>query len=193
MSVWEEIKSKLSVEEVISDYVSVKSKGTNFTCVCPFHREKTPSLIISNEKQIWHCFGCGAGGDIFTFVQNIENLNQQEALQKLAKKAGVKLESQHSNNNLSPSEKVVIAAEKNQIEKGFAALQWTSDLYHQVLIKLIGGNDNPIKSYCLERGITVEIIKKFKLGYAPKGNFVNNLVSDPSQAKILVEVGILRE
>ncbi|HRH22251.1 MAG TPA: CHC2 zinc finger domain-containing protein, partial [bacterium] len=88
----EQIKNKLDIVEVIRDYIAVKQAGTNFKAVCPFHNEKNPSLVISPAKQIWHCFGCGKGGDVFTFVMEKEGLDFAEALRVLAAKAGVVLE-----------------------------------------------------------------------------------------------------
>ncbi|MEJ0021826.1 MAG: CHC2 zinc finger domain-containing protein [Candidatus Doudnabacteria bacterium] len=76
----DEIKSRLTITEVLGDYIQMKKAGTNFKAVCPFHSEKTPSLMVSPSKQIWHCFGCGLGGDIFEFIKLIENVEFPEAL-----------------------------------------------------------------------------------------------------------------
>ncbi|NJS41378.1 hypothetical protein HC766_03295 [Candidatus Gracilibacteria bacterium] len=81
MSIWQEIKSKLSVEDIIGEYINIEPAGSNYKCVCPFHNENTPSMMLSPSKQIWHCFGCGAGGDIFKFVEDYDNLTPKEALE----------------------------------------------------------------------------------------------------------------
>jgi DNA primase len=95
MSQSEEIKSKLDIVEVIREYIPVKAVGANFQALCPFHNEKTPSFVISPDKQIWHCFGCGRGGDVFSFVMEKEGLGFMEALRLLAPKAGVVLKNEN--------------------------------------------------------------------------------------------------
>src|SRR5579864_1792701 len=87
----EAIKDRLNIVDVISSYLPVKKSGTNYKAVCPFHKEQTASLMVSPSKQIWHCFGCGEGGDVFGFVMKYENLDFKEAIKLLADKAGVKL------------------------------------------------------------------------------------------------------
>ena len=87
----DEIKTKLDIVEVIREYVPVKAVGANFQALCPFHNEKSPSFVISPDKQIWHCFGCGRGGDVFAFVMEKEGLGFMETLRLLAPKAGVVL------------------------------------------------------------------------------------------------------
>ena len=90
----EEIKHKIDIIEYIGQYVSLKKAGRNFKGLCPFHQEKTPSFVVSPDRQIWHCFGsCGTGGDVISFLMKWENLTFIEALKDLADQTGVKLES----------------------------------------------------------------------------------------------------
>mgnify|MGYP003798764791 FL=1 len=87
----EEIKERIDIVQLIEKYVKLKQTGKNFSGLCPFHKEKTPSFIVSPDIQRYKCFGCGRSGDIFNFVQDIENIDFVEALEKLAKTAGVEL------------------------------------------------------------------------------------------------------
>jgi DNA primase len=190
MSVWEDIKSRVAVEDVISEYIQIKPAGANFRCVCPFHQEKNPSLIISPSKSIWHCFGCGAGGDIFKFVMDYENISKQETLVKLAKKAGVQLE------ELKPKtleEEISIKSKVTKFEKGQKLLNWSAQTYHSILLKVLQDRAHPITKYCLDRGLTQDTIERFQLGYAPKGGLMMSFVNKGKLEKnLLIETGLLK-
>ena len=92
------IKSRLDIVEFIGDYVRLTRRGKNFLGLCPFHNEKTPSFTVSPERQSWHCFGCGRGGDIFTFIMERESMDFHQALEFLAQRAGVELKLNINNN-----------------------------------------------------------------------------------------------
>jgi DNA primase len=190
MSVWEDIKSRVSVEDVISEYIQIKPAGANFRCVCPFHQEKNPSLIISPAKSIWHCFGCGAGGDIFKFVMDYENITKQETLVKLAKKAGVHLE------EIKPQtleQEIVTKSRVSKYEKGQKLLNWSAALYHSILLKILADRSHPITEYCIKRGLNQETIIQFQLGYAPKGNFLMQFtVKQGLDKDLLADVGLTK-
>jgi len=104
----EEIKSKVDVVELVSEYVQLKASGANFRGLCPFHNEKSPSFIVNAERQNWHCFGCGKGGDVFTFLEEIEGMEFKEALKYLADKAGIQLTTFRSD---------VTSSQKNRIKE----------------------------------------------------------------------------
>lgn len=147
----DEIKSKLSIEEVIGQYLQLQRAGRNLRACCPFHNEKTPSFMVSPERQSWHCFGCGEGGDIFSFVMKIEGLEFVDALKLLADKAGVQL-------------RRVESSKKG--EKGvFLDIIEASKRFYCECLKIKGGRK--AYEYLKERGLTDEIIGKFELGFAP--------------------------
>ncbi len=146
----EEIKAKLDVADIISTYITLNSTGSNLKARCPFHNEKTASFMVSREKQIWHCFGCGKGGDIFTFIQEYEGLSFSEAIKLLAEKANVSL----SGYQALPKENFNLLFEINHLiaEKYQANLFDKSETSVKVL------------NYLLSRGLTTDSIKKWGLG-----------------------------
>jgi DNA primase len=189
MSVWDDIKNRLKIEDIISDYLEIVPSGAYYKCACPFHNEKTPSLMINPDKGIWHCFGCGAGGDMFVFVQNYENITAKETLEKLAKKAQITLEKSKS----SSSDKNTSNTEKPEVEAGFEILSWSSDIYHKVLLKLLTDRSHPITKYCIDRGLSQDIINEFKIGYAPKNNIILQLSKKYSlDSSLLQKTGLLK-
>jgi DNA primase len=150
----EEIKSRLNIVDVLGEYLRLDKSGTNYRALCPFHNEKSPSFMVSEEKQIWHCFGCQKGGDIFSFVMEIEGLEFRDALKQLAEKAGVELK------KIAPG-----AVEKKN--RTMEILELATKFYEIQLWK--GAGKEKIINYLKERGLTEETIKLFRLGYAPNG------------------------
>ncbi len=147
----ENIKERLSIEEVVGQYVELKAAGSNLKGKCPFHAEKTPSFIVSPMRDTYHCFGCGVGGDIFTFVQEIEGLDFRGALKMLADKSGVEL----------TFDKGVQKDDKDTL---FSILESVTAYYVDNLKK----NKKAIK-YLTDRGLTKETIESFRVGFAPDG------------------------
>ncbi|MCX6726128.1 MAG: DNA primase [Candidatus Shapirobacteria bacterium] len=150
----EEIKNKIDIVEFINSFVPLKKAGRNFKGLCPFHSEKTPSFMVSPERQIWHCFGgCNDGGDIFKFLMKIENIDFGEAVKELAKRAGVKL----AQYQLSEGEKnKQILYEINHL---------AAEYYHYLLINHSTGAK--ALNYILGRGINKNSLELFKIGFAP--------------------------
>ncbi len=148
----EEIKNRIDIVEFIGEYIKLQPAGQNWKALCPFHQEKTPSFLVSPSKQIWHCFGCGAGGDIFTFLMKIEGLEFSEALRILAKRAGVALQPV---NRQQESKKNVLLDILAQARK----------FYHYLLIKTEQGK--VARQYLKERKVSPEMWEEFSLGYAP--------------------------
>jgi len=150
----EEIKSKIDIVDLLSEYIQLKKAGANYKALCPFHNEKTPSFMVSQEKQIWHCFGCAEGGDIFGFVMKMEGMEFVEALRLLAGKAGVALRQQ------SPG----LTSKKN---KALDICRWAAKYFHKVLVGSDTGKE--ARKYLQEeRGLTEDTIDDFLVGYAPE-------------------------
>jgi len=167
-----EIREKIDIATFIADFLPLKKAGRNFKTNCPFHNEKTPSLVISPERQIWHCFGCGKGGDVYTFLMEYENMEFPEALRSLAKRAGVALK-ESSFKQEEYSEKENIFSINNQALK----------FYHYVLTELPAGKE--ALSYLLDkRKINKGTIDTFQLGFAPTtGSALSNYLSKKKNYK----------
>jgi len=145
----QQIKEKLNISDVISGYLRLTKAGASYRALCPFHNEKTPSFMVSPSRQSWHCFGCGIGGDIFTFVEKIEGIEFLDALKILAEKAGVELE---------------YSDPKARSEKD--RLYEICESAAQFFITSIG-NANSILDYLRKRGLKNETINEWRIGYAP--------------------------
>ena len=145
----EQIKEKLDVAQFIREYVQLTPAGKNFKGLCPFHREKTPSFMVSPERQTWHCFGCNLGGDIFAFLMRHENIEFGEALRILAEKAGVELR------RLNPA------------EYKFAGLLHDINAAAKNFFREELGRSQAAQKYLTERGMKPETIAEFEVGFAP--------------------------
>lgn len=154
MQITEQIKNKLNIIDVIQEYIPLKKVGASFKALCPFHQEKTPSFIVSEEKQIWHCFGCNLGGDVFGFIKQYEGLEFPEVLRILAKKAGIQLERQNP-------------AWQNRRTKILDILKLAAEFYHQTLLK--SQIAQTARQYLKNRQLAELTIDEFKIGYAAPG------------------------
>ncbi len=150
-SIIDQVRDRTDIVEVISGYIPLKKIGRNYKTTCPFHNEKTPSFIVSPDKQIYHCFGCGAGGNVFSFLMKHENIEFPEAVEMLAKKAGVMLP--HSAGRRDEDS---LASQLYKINE-LAARFFQESL----------ANNGAAREYLASRGIGDETMRKFKIGYAP--------------------------
>lgn len=154
----EEIASKNDIVDVISQYITLKRSGRNFLGLCPFHKEKTPSFSVSPDKQIFHCFGCGVGGNVVHFISKIENLNYRESLEMLADKAGIAL----------PTSNIEVDSKKQHLrEQVYKINEEVANFYHETLYTKIA---KPAQEYVKKRKLDNKTLKNFKIGYAPNGN-----------------------
>lgn len=162
----EEIKNANDIVDVISQYVTLKRSGRNFFGLCPFHKEKTPSFSVSSEKQIFHCFGCGEGGNVIHFLSKIENMNFKESIEMLANKAGIELPT----SNIEKDNK--IEQMKNKIYKinEIAANFYHNNIYQEEAKKA--------QEYVKKRELNNKTLKKFYIGYASKSNDLYKLLKE---------------
>ncbi len=151
----EEVRSRNDIVDVISSYVNLKKKGNSYSACCPFHHEKTPSFHVSREKQMYHCFGCGVGGNVYTFLMEHENYSFPEAVEALAERAGIKLPEQ----SMSPEAKKQ-ADERSRIKD----MNRLAAGYFHYLLRTDHGKH--ALEYLTERGLTEETINKFALGFS---------------------------
>ena len=149
-----DIQTRCDIAEVISGYIPLKRAGRNFKANCPFHQEKTPSFMVNPSKQIYHCFGCGAGGDVFGFVMKYENIEFPEAVKMLARKAGVVI----------PERSEKAREEASLTEKLLKANELAVHFYQDMLTKPAAA---AAREYLAKRDIGADTIKEFKIGFAP--------------------------
>ncbi len=151
-----EIRDRANILEVVSDYVSLKKAGKNYKGLCPFHSEKTPSFMVNEAKQMFHCFGCGEGGDVFAFLMKVAHYSFPQAVEQLAKRYGVTL----------PSRELTLSQKKEMAKRNllFQINQIASEYYHQLLIQ--GKEAEEARRYLAQRGMGKEIIEEHRLGYS---------------------------
>ncbi len=175
----EEIKNKLNVIDVVGSYMKLTKTGINYRGVCPFHSEKSPSFFVSPTRQMWHCFGCGAGSSMFDFVMKIEGIEFGDALRILATKAGVELK----------RENVQLRTERQRLYEvcNLACLFFEKQLE--------GGVGKEVEAYLLKRGITRESVRKWRLGYSPDtwNGLSDFLIGKGYERQEVVKVGLAIE
>lgn len=176
----DELRQRLSLVDVISRRVPLKKKGQNYWGCCPFHNEKTPSFSVNEDKGFYHCFGCGEHGDIISFIMKSENLEFKAAIKELADMAGMKMP------DIKQKSKQQIENEENYIKITDTAAK----IYSELLYQDIGKH---ALEYIKNRGFSDDMIKKYRIGYAPKNNIIsskfNNINRDKLLATGLVRIG----
>ena len=178
-----EIRDRASILEVVSDYINLKKAGKHYKGLCPFHSEKTPSFMVNEEKQIFHCFGCGTGGDVFTFLMKVGNFSFPQAVEELAKRYGVRLPSRE----LSPAKKKEMA--KREIL--FQINQMASEYFHDLLYRQREGDEG--RRYLSQRGLSEKIIKEHRLGYSLErwDGLVQHLQEKKVSLELAWELGLI--
>jgi len=168
----EQLKNIIDIVDVVGNYIELKKAGSNYKALCPFHDEDTPSFVVSPSKQIYHCFGCGAGGDAIKFVMEYEKLSYPEAIEKLASIYNFSLRHTQGHSTLSPL---------------FKALESINDFYKSSL-----AHNRKALDYLRQRGLSSASIEKFSLGYAPDSSSqIRHLKSHLIPLQDAVEAGIL--
>jgi DNA primase len=153
----EEIAHANDIIDIVSSYLQVKKRGKSFLALCPFHPDKNPSLHISQEKQVYHCFSCKASGNVFSFIQNYEKITFIDAAKQLAERAGIDLKFSDKSPDIS-----------NEVSKLFEINKVAMKFFQKNLLGYSGAEQEFVKHYLLQRRINDETISKFKIGYAPK-------------------------
>ncbi|MGA3287363.1 MAG: DNA primase [Bacteroidota bacterium] len=178
----DEVRNANDIVEVISGYVQLKKRGKNYLGLCPFHTEKTPSFTVSAEKQMYHCFGCNKGGNIFTFLMEMDKISFVEAVRSLASKAGI----------IIPEENVSATEEQTEFENYYAVCRFAGMHFFRNLTESEEGKE--ALSYFYKRGFTDETIRTFGLGYAMNSwdAFVLKAQGEGFKIEDIAKVGLAR-
>lgn len=163
------------IVELLSEYISLKKAGKNYTALCPFHSEKKPSFYVSPERQIYHCFGCGAGGNVYTFLIEMEKLSFPEAVRLLAKKSGIRL--REPDKTSGPREAI------------YKANEWADDFFFETLAGKESGKRG--RDYVKKRQFGKTLIEKFHLGYSPSSWDGLKSAAKSKSEDVLVRAGLL--
>lgn len=179
----EEIRNRCDVVDIISGYVHLKPAGKGFKGLCPFHEEKTPSFMVSPEKQLFHCFGCGEGGNVFNFLMKYEKLSFFEAVKMLAQKSGVPLPVDEEKENILHKKK----------ERLYKLNNLVANYYRECLFRTNQGKK--VINYFKKRGINDTSVEKYKLGYAPSGwDVLNNFLKKKGYSyEELIKAGLIKK
>ena len=177
-----EIRQSNDIVDVISQYVHLKRSGRNYFGLCPFHNEKSPSFSVSPDKQIFHCFGCGVGGNVITFVSQIEGLNFVETVQMLAERANIQLPTLQNNGD---TQREILK------DKVYKVNEFTAEYYHQNLYK---PQAKMAQEYVKKRQLTNETLKSFRIGFSGKfDELYQELKKQGFQEQEILESGLVNK
>lgn len=177
-----EVRQSNDIVDVISQYVHLKRSGRNFFGLCPFHNEKSPSFSVSPDKQIFHCFGCGVGGNVITFVSQIEGLNFVETVQMLAERANIQLPTLQNNGD---TQREILK------DKVYKVNEFTAEYYHQNLYK---PQAKMAQEYVKKRQLTNETLKSFRIGFSGKfDELYQELKKQGFQEQEILESGLVNK
>lgn len=177
----EEVRHRTNIVDIIGQYVQLKKSGKNYMGLCPFHEERSPSFSVAEDKQIFHCFGCGKGGTVFNFLQEIEGISFPESVKRVA-------DLEHLSVDFDWSEPREVAdTPENQQRRSLLQLHSkAAELYHHILVNTKIGE--PALNYLLERGLTQELIETFQIGFAPqKRDFLSQVFKNEQLDEALFE------
>src|SRR5215207_2652016 len=177
-----EVRDRTEIVDLVSNYVQLKKTGRSFKGLCPFHQEKTPSFIVFPESGNFHCFGCGRGGDAFTFYMGVEHVEFRDALQELANRAGVELAH-------APSLPPEVDAHRNRL---IELNEMAAAFYSNVLRNTAPGAAG--RQVLEQRGVSVEIAERFGLGFAPDGDALGRYLGQRGvEPTMAAEAGLITE
>lgn len=164
----EQVRNETNIADIIGQFVSLRKSGSNLMGLCPFHDENSPSFSVNEDRQLFKCFGCGKGGNVFTFMMELENLTYPEAILKVADMSGIEISDQYKQSNSQKPK--MNSTETNLIEMH----EKSTEVYHHILMNTELGQK--ALDYLHDRGLTDETIKYYQIGFAPNNNVINRFL-----------------
>lgn len=179
----EEIRNTVDIVDLISSFLQLKKRGRNYVALCPFHNERTPSFYVSPDRQMYHCFGCGASGNVFTFLMETEKISFIDAVKLLAERVGIKL----------PEYSYELDLKAKEQEELYQALQFATNYYYKNLYETAEGKY--ALDYLLKRGFKSDIIKVFRLGYSINkwDSFYKYAIEKKIPSEVLEKAGLIKK
>lgn len=183
-TVIDDIRERSNIVDIVGQYVQLKKSGKNYFGLCPFHNEKSPSFSVAEDKQIYHCFGCGRGGNVFGFLQELEGLSFPESVLKVAEISDIPLDEQYKQTE-------AIDATSSQQNQLIALHEKAAEVYHHMLVNTAAGQG--ALDYLLERGLTMALIDEFQIGFAPNERaFLEKVfLNEKANAAFFADTGLL--